>query len=217
MAAAFDSALALAGDSPDLTSYLGAFHAQNDMLEPAIPLLEAAVRQNPLSVRGWTNLGLALIKAGRRPEGIAALRESLRIQPDQAAIAGIVAPDRRATLTRPVPVSDLRWTRARLLRRSAGLRVTRASSPVRLRDVTGRGRSISRSERADPRSQDLRGRRAASTASFAASSPKGCSMLHLPPEHRATLERLAAEAFPAECCGVLGGNGRERGRRSCGP
>ena len=90
MAAAFDSALALAGDSPDLTSYLGAFHAQNDMLAPAIPLLEAAVRANPISVRGWTNLGLALIKAGRRPEGIAALRESLRIQPDQAAIAGIV-------------------------------------------------------------------------------------------------------------------------------
>jgi tetratricopeptide (TPR) repeat protein len=90
MAAAFDSALALAGESPDLTSYLGAFHAQNDMLAPAIPLLEAAVRANPLSVRGWTNLGLALIKAGRRPEGIAALRESLRIQPDQAAIAGIV-------------------------------------------------------------------------------------------------------------------------------
>jgi Protein of unknown function (DUF2723) len=90
MAAAFDSALALAGESPDLTSYLGAFHAQNDMLEPAIPLLEAAVQQNPLSVRGWTNLGLALIKAGRRPEGIAALRESLRIKPDQAAIAGML-------------------------------------------------------------------------------------------------------------------------------
>jgi tetratricopeptide (TPR) repeat protein len=87
MAAAFDSALALAGNSPDLTSYLGAFHAQNDMLEPAIPLLEAAVRENPLSVRGWSNLGLALVKAGRRPEGIAALRESLRIRPDQAPIA----------------------------------------------------------------------------------------------------------------------------------
>ena len=30
-------------------------------------------------------------------------------------------------------------------------------------------------------------------------------MLLLAPEHRATLERLAAEAFPDECCGVLGG------------
>jgi proteasome lid subunit RPN8/RPN11 len=30
-------------------------------------------------------------------------------------------------------------------------------------------------------------------------------MLQLAPEHRATLERLAAEAFPDECCGVLGG------------
>ena len=30
-------------------------------------------------------------------------------------------------------------------------------------------------------------------------------MLQLAPEHRATLERLAAEAFPNECCGVLGG------------
>jgi hypothetical protein len=84
MAAAFDSALAVAPESPDLASYLGAFHAQNEMLERAIPLLQQAVRQNPLSVRGWTNLGLALVKSGRRAEGLAALRESLRIQPEQA-------------------------------------------------------------------------------------------------------------------------------------
>jgi cytochrome c-type biogenesis protein CcmH/NrfG len=84
MQAAFDSALAVAPQSPDLASYLGAFHAQNGMLERAIPLLQQAVRQNPLSVRGWTNLGLALIKSGRRAEGLVALRESLRIQPEQA-------------------------------------------------------------------------------------------------------------------------------------
>ena len=84
MRAAFDSALAIAPRSPDLASYLGAFLAQNDMIEDSIPLLQQAVRQNPLSVRGWTNLGLALVKSGRRPEGLRALRESLRIQPEQA-------------------------------------------------------------------------------------------------------------------------------------
>jgi len=48
------------------------------------------VRQNPLSVRGWTNLGLALVKSGKRPEGLAALRESLRIQPDQGGVQATV-------------------------------------------------------------------------------------------------------------------------------
>jgi tetratricopeptide (TPR) repeat protein len=90
MSAAFDSALAIAPASPDLASYLGAFHAQNGMLADSIPLLQQAVRQNPLSVRGWTNLGLALVKSGRRPEGLAALRESLRIQPEQAWVQSTV-------------------------------------------------------------------------------------------------------------------------------
>ena len=90
MSAAFDSALAIAPASPDLASYLGAFLAQNDMIERSIPLLQQAVRQNPLSVRGWTNLGLALVKSGRRPEGLAALRESLRIQPEQAWVQSTV-------------------------------------------------------------------------------------------------------------------------------
>jgi hypothetical protein len=90
LAAAFDSALTLAPQNPDLCSYMGAFYAQNDMLEQAIPLLERAVQQNPLSVRGWTNLGLALIKMGRRDEGRAALKESLRIQPDQEQIGVIL-------------------------------------------------------------------------------------------------------------------------------
>ena len=88
--AAFDSALALAPQNADLCSYMGAFYAQNDMLDEAIPLLERAVEENPLSVRGWTNLGLALIKMGRRDEGKAALRESLRIQPDQEQIVAIL-------------------------------------------------------------------------------------------------------------------------------
>ena len=90
MHAAFDSALAIAPASPDLASYLGAFLAQNDMLADSIPLLQQAVRQNPLSVRGWTNLGLALVKSGKRPEGLAALRESLRIQPDQGGVQAMV-------------------------------------------------------------------------------------------------------------------------------
>jgi tetratricopeptide (TPR) repeat protein len=90
MAAAFDSALAVAPDNADLSSYVGAFHAQNDMLEAAIPLLERAVSQNPLSVRGWTNLGLALVKSGRREDGAAALRESLRIQPGQEQVAAML-------------------------------------------------------------------------------------------------------------------------------
>ncbi len=87
MQAAFDSALAVAPQNADLSSYLGAFHAQNGMIDRAIPLLERAVRLNPLSVRGWTNLGFALIKSGRKAEGMAALRESLRIQPDQEQVA----------------------------------------------------------------------------------------------------------------------------------
>jgi len=96
MTAAFDSALAIAPASPDLSSYLGAFLAQNDMIERSIPLLQQAVRQNPLSVRGWTNLGLALVKSGRRPEGLAALRESLRIQPEQAWVQSMVRQLERA-------------------------------------------------------------------------------------------------------------------------
>ncbi len=91
MAAAFDSALAIAPKNADLYSYLGAFYGQNDMLQAAIPLLEKAVHLEPLSVRGWTNLGLALVKSGRRDEGRAALEESLRIQPHQDGIAALVA------------------------------------------------------------------------------------------------------------------------------
>jgi tetratricopeptide (TPR) repeat protein len=86
MAADFDSALAVAPDNADLASYLGAFYAQNRMLDRALPLLDRAVHLNPLSIRGWTNLGFALVMAGRRAEGEAALRESLRIQPDQEQV-----------------------------------------------------------------------------------------------------------------------------------
>ncbi len=95
MAAAFDSALALAPDNADLHSYLGAFYGQNDRLPEAIPLLRRAVHLDPLSTRGWTNLGLALAKAGRREEAILALEESLRIQPGQDAITHLLAQLRR--------------------------------------------------------------------------------------------------------------------------
>jgi hypothetical protein len=91
MAAAFDSALAIAPGNADLASYLGAFHGQNGMVEVALPLLRAAVAHDPLSVRGWTNLGFALLAAGRRDEGRAALEESLRIQPAQDEVAAVLS------------------------------------------------------------------------------------------------------------------------------
>jgi tetratricopeptide (TPR) repeat protein len=97
MTAAFDSATVLAPDSPDLASYIGAFQAQNGMIAMAIPFLERAVGRNPLSVRGWTNLGMALVKSGRREEGIAALEESLRIQPDQGPVLALLEQLRSGT------------------------------------------------------------------------------------------------------------------------
>lgn len=90
MAAAFDSALAIAPGNADLCSYLGAFYGQNGMLAASIPLLRAAVESEPLSVRGWTNLGFALLSSGQRAEGRAALEESLRIQPNQDEVAAVL-------------------------------------------------------------------------------------------------------------------------------
>jgi Tfp pilus assembly protein PilF len=90
MAAAFDSALAIAPAHADLCSSLGAFYGQNGMLAESIPLLRVAVRSEPLSVRGWTNLGFALLASGRRDEGRAALEESLRIQPNQDEVRAVL-------------------------------------------------------------------------------------------------------------------------------
>jgi len=90
MAAAFDSALAVAPANADLCSYLGAFYGQNEMLAASIPLLRAAVESDPLSVRGWTNLGFALLASGQRAAGRAALEESLRIQPHQDEVVQIL-------------------------------------------------------------------------------------------------------------------------------
>jgi Tfp pilus assembly protein PilF len=90
MTVAFDSALALAPGNADLCSYLGAFYGQNGMLAESIPLLTAAVENEPLSVRGWTNLGFALLASGRRDEGRAALVESLRIQPNQDEVRTVL-------------------------------------------------------------------------------------------------------------------------------
>ena len=78
------AAARLPGD-PDVHYYRGLILAAQDNLEPAIAALRQAIQLSPLHHDAWRNLGVALLKTGRRKDASSAFRTYLECAPPDDA------------------------------------------------------------------------------------------------------------------------------------
>jgi tetratricopeptide (TPR) repeat protein len=82
--AAYEAALAIHPDYPDVNNNLGLMLMQRQRLHEAIPYLRRAVAARPDSARELVNLGNALFARGSAEEGLALLRRAVAAEPESA-------------------------------------------------------------------------------------------------------------------------------------
>ena len=83
--ASLQQALQLSDDTLDSIARLTAAHYADGKVESALALCRGLVRLRPRDARAWTALGAILVRLDRHDEGLPALDEALRLDPDDIA------------------------------------------------------------------------------------------------------------------------------------